>query len=526
MTDSFHNLLSPKLAQGHQALEPISRAGQAIRSLNALAVGTLAAFSLEKTLVIFGVVAAGTLPMGTALVAMIFCGLAITAITYSMYHQDSWRIMLSYFVKMRDGLREKWKSFWQNPQSEKIQQMQPRQSGFLAIDVYGHLGGAIKFFMAFAGLWLLAYGSVAFLPLIALMVIIGVAQYFTEASVLIPHSQELFTAKPHERASPMHTVGNASFTGFKWLMVVAHALGQGLGFFACMALFGTLPVPLMLAIGVMAMLIIGPSTGRFYGERFFRWGTTISLNPKSEGEHLGKYAMMDMEKALTDKHVSPILIQRDAYKALRIYNPKWEKVRQKDCQNGSQQEPSNDFLDKSDAEKMLRYFGYYLSEPNKLQWKSMTIFQKIIYSFGGMVGCFGAAFKGALAFAGAVGLLLLVTVGALAITGTPPIWIIGVAGFIGVATWVVQCSRACPNTASGFVTWTMKKQQLNLESSYESKKPLEMEPISATDFEHWAPVSGQQPVNDASSKGIETGRHGEDGNNTCPIVERITFLNI
>ena len=326
------------------------------------------------------------------------------------------------------------------------------ESGFIAVDAYGHLGGLIKFFMAFAGLWLLAGGMQAFWPLFIVMVLIGAAQYFVEASVLIPQSQALFSHKPNEYASPTHTLGNGAFSGFKWMLVLGHALGQGLGFFACMAIVGSIApplIPLAIAIGVAAMLVIGPSTGRFYGERFFRWGAGIACNPNEDGQ----YSIAALSTALIAKSVSQRSIDA-ALRVLRVGNgglldTEDKKKQQADDGMVPSEIPS--------AESFLRYFGYYLNEPVKHAWQDLSWLQKGLYGLGGAVGCFGAAFKGALAFAGTVVFLLLCTAQTLFVLATPPGWIIAAAMVIGVATWMVQCARACPNTANGFVSWTVSK---------------------------------------------------------------------
>ena len=229
----------------------MSRAGYIIRLLNALAVGCLAAFSLDKVLVIAGVISAGSIPLGWPLLLMVLCGAGIAVITYAMYKKDSWVSMLAYFSRINHALKKmrsdvkhvvaKVTAINRFTPSDKDKTVKSNENaGPLAVDLYGHIGGLIKFVMAFAGVWLLALGSPAFLYLIPVMLLVGGAQYFAESAELIPHSQALFTPKPFEKASPRHNVANKIFTGFKWSMVVAHAFGQGFGVFACMAIVGAM----------------------------------------------------------------------------------------------------------------------------------------------------------------------------------------------------------------------------------------------------------------------------------------------
>ena len=193
--------------------------------------------------------------------------------------------------------------------------------------------------------------------------------------------------------------------------------------------------------------------------RFFRWGATISLVAQDE-----KYSLQAIKEALMEKKAIKSAANLDTVlEKLTISN--------------------SDQLTEHDTKAVLRYYGYYLNEQADYekkgsQWETLSWLQKGMYWTGGVVGCCGAAFKGALAFAGTVVFCLLITAGTLAVTATPAGWIIGLSLLVGLTTWMVQCSRACPNTANGFLSWCLKSSTqmfLTSSTSHENR-------VSAKDF--------------------------------------------
>ncbi len=397
--------------------------GRFLNIFNALAVGVMAMFSFKKVLYIFGAVALGATFPSWALASMVTSGVLIAIITAAMYPGDPWLGLKKYLTTLR------------------------RETSWLA-HLYGHLGGLIKAFMAFAGVWgiasaLLGSSAFALLPVTIAFAVVGgltgLSQYFVEASTLIPESQDLFTHKPDRKIAPTHNAKQQLLTMIKWPLVVLHALGQGLGFFACLLMFGSISstmLPVVIALGVVATLIIGPSTGRYYGEPFFGWGATLYLS-KPILDNL--MTNVHLFKAVSDK------LQKSGVSTEAI-TQQIKKIDQQQAQQPAQ---------KQKQEQLARAFGYQVrwSEQRSRSWS-----ERGVQSLGYVVGFVGAGFKGALAFAGTVVFFSLCLSGTLTtLLVAPPAFVLAISLVVGIATWIVQSARACPNTAQTFVDCALQQ---------------------------------------------------------------------
>ena len=406
--------------------------GRFLNIFNALAVGVMAMFSFKKVLYIFGAVALGATFPSWALASMVTSGVLIAIITAAMYPGDPWLGLKKYLTTLR------------------------RETSWLA-HLFGHLGGLIKAFMAFAGVWgiasaLLGSSAFALLPVTIAFAVVGgltgLSQYFVEASTLIPESQDLFTRKSDRKIAPTHNAKQQLLTMIKWPLVVLHALGQGLGFFACLLMFGSISstmLPVVIALGVVAALIIGPSTGRYYGEPFFGWGATIYL--------LSDNKLPLWNRALKARLESQGLDANDIN----------DKVLEIDKKSISEEEKQ---------EALARAFGYQLVR-KPLQAPSLSM--SLLKYLGYVVGFVGAGFKGALAFAGTVVFFSLCLSGTLTtLLVAPPVFVLAISLVVGIATWIVQSARACPNTAHTFVDFALQQGLINENSS--DKKAQAMPP--------------------------------------------------
>lgn len=414
--------------------------GWLIRIFNALAVGILAAFSLEKIFLIAGL---AIMSAAWPIAVMVASGLVIFTITYMMYPKDAWQEVSASWEKWWTTRKAKW--------GTSLDSSSDKQSRFQYSDGYGHLGGLVKCFVAFAGAWLLlaSFGLPLALTLVTAL-LVGGAQYFVESAELIPHSEHVgnwlyrWATKPKEKqtqVSPTHNHKTRAVTTTKWVLAIGHGLGQGLGVFACLAILAPFSPPLaaMLFIGVLAAIIIGPSTSSFYGKPFFRSGSEISLSTTTRGggEESTNEKFYDRNaiiEALTNKGLN-------AAQLAKISTAGERETQQR--------------FSKDETEAMLNKFGYYLKADNgaNASDKQTSASAYRLYLLGGVIGCLGAGFKGALAFAGTVVFFTLIFTGSLALSITPPGWVFAIATLVGLATWIVQCSRACPNTAE----WFMKK---------------------------------------------------------------------
>lgn len=413
--------------------------GSIISACNALAVGFMAMFSFKKVLYVFGALAIGATLPGWAMASMLSSGILIAIITVTMYPNDPWQSLKKYFTTLR------------------------KPTSWMA-HLYGHLGGLIKAFMAFAGVWVIAsslIGASAF-AMLPIMITVGVlagltglSQYFVEASTLIPESQQLFTIVPKRKIAPTHSRKQLIFTAVKWPLVLLHAAGQGLGFFACLLMFGSISTPLLpvvLALGAVAALIIGPSTGRYYGEPFFGWGATLYLpNSPQEMTPASEFNLFTtLSKKLQECGVSSEAITQQI-----------KKIDQQQAQQPAQKQ-----------EQLARAFGYQVVRWTEQRPRSWS--ERGIQSLGFVVGFIGAGFKGALAFAGTVVFFSLCLTGTLtALLVTPPTFVLAISLVVGVATWLVQSARACPNTADSFVA-TFKANGYGHESNYKEKRGHEV----------------------------------------------------
>lgn len=429
---------------------PLTLKGRAISACNAMAVGFMAMFSFKKVLYVFGAVAiGGSLPVW-ALASMIASGVLITVITFSMYPDDPW-----------EGLKE------------NLQKKLDDSSWFAHIN--GHLGGVIKAFMAFAGVWviasgLLGAGAFAMLPVMIAIGIVGgiagLAQYFVETAALIPESAHLFSLKPLRKIAPTHNKKQLLLTSIKWPLVILHALGQGLGFFACLLMFGSISsamLPVVLAIGGIAALIIGPSTGRYYGEPFFGLGATLYLQQAKCSENKGNTAGRLIEINAT----------RSCEIALESAGIDPKDIRN-ECGGLSQ---VVDYKQKN--EQLARAFGY------QVRWKDerpSSPYKFVAQALGYVIGFVGAGFKGALAFAGTVVFFSLCLSGALtALLVSPPTYVLAISLVVGIATWIVQSARACPNTAKMLgETWDQKCYSHSVDRGSRGSQP-----VKTWEVTHW-----------------------------------------